>query len=228
LEENVKKILLGTILTIFALVGRLSAETFIVTNNADYGAGTLREAVEASNTTTGIQTIVINTGSAINISGTGLTITSPVIIEGKFNAISATSSYIGELFYLSSGSDGTIIRNLALVKTSGQMWYAISVRFSERNIIENCAIGTDWNCSAGYGFSRGIYLSGEIARCQGKNVIKNNLIGGNSQGIYCEFSNGNTICGNVIGLNAHSAQDGHLFRCMAATLPPNKISTIKI
>jgi hypothetical protein len=27
---------------------------------------------------------------------------------------------------------------------------------------------------------------------------------------------------------AHSAQDGHLFRCMAATLPPNKISTIKI
>jgi drug/metabolite transporter (DMT)-like permease len=28
--------------------------------------------------------------------------------------------------------------------------------------------------------------------------------------------------------NAHSAQDGHLFRCMAATLPPNKISTIKI
>jgi hypothetical protein len=69
-----------------------SAETFIVTSDQPLGPGTLYEAIAASNTTTGVQTIIFNVPNDNTITAAaGLpNITDPVIIDGHKKQVIAT------------------------------------------------------------------------------------------------------------------------------------------
>jgi hypothetical protein len=67
-----------------ALPAIAQAQTFTVSNLEDSGAGSLREAVKAANTTPGADTIAFaaGLGGTISLSGTGLTIREAVTIDG--------------------------------------------------------------------------------------------------------------------------------------------------
>jgi hypothetical protein len=207
------------LLGICAFHGRAEAETFVVTDWADSGHGTLREAIAASNTTTGVQTIAFAVSNSITVL-TQLGITAPVVIDGGGTTIGSTGVSI---FYLDSGSSGSTIRNIAVINAKSSFSAGINISYNSGNTtIEGCAIGTDWLGTAGLGNYYGIDASGNGNNQIGdvgaanrniicgnpgdgihvnsvKNIITNNLIGITSAGQ--KIGNGNGI--EVIGGTAY-------------------------
>ena len=176
------------------------AETFIVTSREDSGLGTLREAIAASNTTTGVQVITFNVPGSNSITAyTPLNIISPIIIDGgKTQVIGGptNTSPTVQTLKLDSGSDGSVIKNISVV-TSG---YGIFVN-SSNNTISGCAIGIDWSDNP-RGNTSGIYIRYERSdnTIGGTLTSERNVISANQCGIIS--STGNKIIGNYIGTNA--------------------------
>jgi hypothetical protein len=181
----------------------VGAATITVTNWADSGTGTLREAVDTSNNTAGIQTVVFAVSNSITVL-TPLSITTPIIIEGGGTTIGSVGL---DVLQLNSGSDGSIIRCLAVVNGNSDNASGIYVH-SNSNTISGCAIGTDWVSHIGKGNYYGIDLNGNDNIIGGntpdtRNVISGNSIGYDGTGIYIGGDR-NQITGNYIG----TASDG--------------------
>jgi parallel beta-helix repeat protein len=190
-------IMAGVLLGVFAVAA--SAETFVVTSREDSGLGTLREAIAASNTTTGVQTITFNVpgGNSITVY-TKIDITAPVIIDGnKTQVVGGVSNAVFGLapFMINAGSDGSVIKNIAIVSS----FFGIVI-YSNNVVVSGCAIGTDWSDN-NRGNNMGIALVATDIIVGGttasdRNVISNNSVGIKSAGTRLK------IQGNYIGTNS--------------------------
>ena len=198
---------------IFALAAvSAGADTFTVTNTADSGAGSLRQAILDANAHSGTDTIAFNIpGSGvqtIDVPTTQLpSITSPVVIDGTTQPGYAGAPLI-ELHgggvpgvYIYAG--GSTLRGLVL---NG---FATSVQLQSGggNVIQGCYIGTDATGTVDASLGEGIRLiSSNGNTIGGTSPGSGNLISGNSSaGIGIESSDGTVIQGNLIGTDVTGA-----------------------
>ena len=187
-----------------------AAATFTVTNTADSGAGSLRQAIMDANAAgagphtisfdipgSGVQTISPSTGlPAISVSSGGLTIdgtTQPgyagsplidVVCGGSFNQL-------GFDFF---GSGGTV-KGLAM----GNCAVAITAALPIPLAVKSCYIGTDATGMAAVPNSVGISVASAILTIGGPTAADRNIISGNSTyGMDLNQASG-TIQDNFIG-----------------------------
>ncbi len=184
--------------------GRLA--TLVVTNTADSGAGSLRDAIDVSNASVGTHdTIEFMIGSGIqtiNLSS-GLTITDSVTIDGwtqpgwvdnpMIHLDGSGAGINADGFDISAGN--TTIRGLAI---NGFDAAGIWMHASGNNLIEANFIGTDVAGTAtAANNADGISVESD------DNVIVRNIISGNAaNGIILLNANANVVQGNYIGTDA--------------------------
>lgn len=200
------------------LVGHtLAAATFTVTNTADTGPGSLRQAILDNNSTSGENLILFNIVGVGPFTIQPLTdlpaITNPVIIEGfsqpganfsnplivingsNYTVGDGVTSGIG--LALASGSDGSGIQGLVI---NEWLLAAISIDTSVNNRIINNHIGTDVTGTTVLANQTGILVTGSA-----HNVIVSNLIAGSfstflgGAGISMVRDLGSIIFNNFIG-----------------------------
>ena len=188
------------------LPGGLVAATLTVTTTADSGAGSLRQAILDSNTSTGVfDTIEFDIpGAGVHtiVPASGLpSITDPVVIDGttqpgyagvpliEINGASAGGFQQG--FTINGG--GSTVRGLAI---NGFSSSAIQLFTGDGNTIEDNYLGTNAAGTAAMPNSYGVNASGSDG-----NLIQNNLVSGNSITGISLASTGNTVRGNVVGTN---------------------------
>lgn len=180
----------------------LHAATYTVTTNAGTGAGSLWQAVDDANTSSGADVIQFTPGiGTISISSSPLVITDRVCING--NGQTVTSSAGLNIFFLQPGSEGSTLNGMAIYNSSGAST-CIFVQ-SGANRIYGCAIGTDWNNTPGLGFQNGIYMvSGHYNDIGGRGPQERNVICGNTRGIQLEVGviYGTRIRGNYLGVDS--------------------------
>jgi titin len=199
---------------LFALqAGRLGAATYIVSNLADSGAGSLRQAILNANGNPGLDTIVFN------LSGTGPftitpssalpAITDPVVIDGTTQPgyagtplieINGTNQAAGTAgLYITAG--GSTVSGLAINRCPLD---GIRLESLGTNVIQGNFLGTDPTGTVALANGEGgIVLNGSPGNLiGGTNASEGNLIsGGNLNGISVIglASSGNVISGNYIG-----------------------------
>ncbi|MBZ0280115.1 MAG: SBBP repeat-containing protein [Anaerolineae bacterium] len=204
-----------------AFIFRIAPEILTVTSTADTDDGncdshcTLREAINASNSTPNQQTI------AFNIPGAGVktiqptsmlpTISDPVIINGTsqtgFNGVpiieidGSQAGPIANGFYLTTG--GSVIRGLIINNFVGA---GIVLQGVGSNQIVGNYIGTDSTGTQAHGNRDGIYILGTPENVIGGTTpVDRNVISGNhDDGINFEGPNtiNNQVRGNFIGTAA--------------------------
>ena len=200
-----------------------SLDTLLQNKGAD-GKISLREAIEASNNTSGTDTINFNILDAL-VSGAHTIdvlsalpdITDAVIIDGTSEPdfgstpiIELDGSSAGSVdgLRLTSGSDGSTIRSLVINQFGSQ---GIEINNSDGNTIAGNYIGTDVAGTVDLGNgSAGIYIfSAQNNTIGGTTAADRNVISGNQgSGILRQGSNGgNLIQGNYIGTDATGALD---------------------
>ena len=188
--------------------------TFVVTNTADSGLGTLRWAITNANTTPGTDTIAFRFNGAkpytINLASALPSVTDPVIIDGttqtnyagtpvvELNGTSAGSGAVG----LQLNSAFNTVKGLAINRFQGVAGMGM-VLSGVSNVIQGNFIGTDTTGTIARGNgSYGISVKSAGNLIGGINASNGNLIsGGNDTGIYVLNANGNVIQGNWIGIS---------------------------
>lgn len=222
-----------------------------VTSNADSGAGSLRWAVDISNTTTGVQSIGFAVGNSITVLSR-INITAQVLINGGGSqVIGSLGTGAASILYFSPTSDGSTLTGCALINsniavefdanyclikdclagldysgTSRPTLYGIYMHDAYYNTVQNCIVGSSNNgirfirmansriegCYVGLlpaGIPQGNTAGINLYECRNclvggsrADILQRNVISGNSTGIILQnLSYGNTICGNIIGLN---------------------------
>ena len=210
LERKPRLVLLSFTLL---LPGVLSGATFTVTNTADSGAGSLRQAILDANAGAGTDTI------AFAIPGAGVhtifvatdwdVLSDPVIIDGTTQPgyagtplIDLTGNQGNNGLRISAG--GSTIRGLAIHT------FATCLRLFTNggNVVEKCFIGTNpaqTAISAGNGIS---LQSSPGNRIGGPSADVGNLISGsNGSGITVLASNDTIIQNNRIGTDASGTEE---------------------
>jgi parallel beta-helix repeat protein len=205
------------------LEGRLAPAVFTVTNTADSGAGSLRQAIQSADTTQAPSTI------QFNIADSGVQIIQPAsflpTIRNIFNqgiTIDGTTEkgYSGSPIIVLDGSkvsqaegpeDGLdlagsacTIKGLAIVNFSGS-GVAIAQPTATGNTVELNYIGTSDGVTASGNGLTGV----EIAGGASNNTIAGNVISGNAYDgiqILSSGTTGNQVLDNLIGT---SADAGH-------------------
>lgn len=192
-----------------ATVTPLSAMTFTVTNTADSGAGSLRQAILNANGNAGVDTIVFNIGSGtpfVSLASPLPGITEAVTINGNTGGatrvgIDGTNAGAGANgLYILSGScliNGLVIDNFGangiLIQTGGG------------NVITSCYVGIDATGAFAQPNADGIFVSNSANNLIGGTAAGvNNIVSGNNvDGIRLDgsASTGNTIQSNYIGTN---------------------------
>ena len=195
--------------TQIATVTPLTAMTFTVTNTADSGAGSLRQAIINANGNVGVDTIVFNIGSGspfINLSSALPSITEALNINGNTGGatrvvIDGTNAGAGANgLYILSGAcsiNGLVIDNFSangiLIQTGGG------------NVITNCLVGIDATGTFATPNVDGIFVSNSANNLIGGTAsgVNNVISGNNVDGIRLDgsASTGNTIQSNYIGTN---------------------------
>ncbi len=193
-----------------------SAVPFVVTNNNDSGAGSLRQAVLNANSHTGpdrilfqipgsgVQTIAPTSAlpaitEAVHINGTtqtGFTMQPVVEIRGD-NAGTGVNGF-------TITASGSIIEGLVINRFEGS-GVIISGAGSTGNTIRGNHIGTDATGLVDLGNGEiGVLLSGSPNNViGGTTTADRNVISGNNQhGVKVVLADGNTIVGNYVGLGA--------------------------
>ncbi len=186
----------------------VSSSSFVVTNNSDTGAGSLRQAITNANITPGTQTV------SFNIAGTapfGIFLLSdlplvidPIIIDGTTQPGYAGSPII-KIFgnalnglQILNGGNGSIIKGLHL---SGFDSAAIRLNGGGGNIIQGNYIGRmDESSSSGNFTGIDIFLSPNNV-IGGSTASERNVISGNTKGINIGTSDNTMVRGNYIGTN---------------------------
>ncbi len=190
------------LLRIEPLEVRVLLSTYTVTNTADSGIGSLRQAITDANTNAGLDTI------AFSIAGAGVHTIAPATALPFINGatiIDATTQpgYAGTPLIEINGT-GTGGTALKLYTTSGGSTikgltinrcgnYGVWIQ-SDGNTISNNWVGLDNTGSVASANRYGIYISSST------NNIVHNVLSGNTAGVYFgNIANGNTIAGNFIG-----------------------------
>ena len=193
-------------LLVLGLAGPASGATLTVTSTADSGAGSLREAITASNASAGVlDTIAFNIlGSGVHtitVSTSQPTITDPVVIDGTTQPgfsgsplIELTGPSLTNGIRIAAGSStvrALVIRgffnNLRLDTAGG-------------NLIAGCYIGTDPTETVGSNGNGISIQASDNNTIGGGTVADSNLISGLSgSGIDALTADGTTIQGNLIG-----------------------------
>jgi hypothetical protein len=201
----------------------------IVTNKADSGAGSLRQAILDANASPGHDTIsfsIAGGGSQTIIPATPLpTITDPVTIDGTTQPGFAGTPII-ELSGtgVPNGSNGlfitggnTTVRGLVINRFGGS-GDAIEFQTNGGNIVEGNFIGTNLSGNAALANGTGVFINGPSNnRIGGTTEAARNLISGNAAGIDIRGTTsinamGNLVQGNFIGTDfAGTADLGNSF-----------------
>lgn len=230
LQSKLSLLLLAVILASFSALlfsSSVQAATFTVTNVADSGAGSLRQAMTDANATAGIDTINFSIGSGYKqiIPTSPLPpIIHPVIIDGTSqpgwsNApiieISGQGSGAGAVGIRitggSGGGSGSTIKGLIINRFNANGMFLDS----SNNTIQGNYIGTtaDGTAAAGNG-TEGVAIFSSIPGTSsngniigGTTAVNRNVISGNRSGVVINAQDGgttsnNVIQGNYIGTNA--------------------------
>lgn len=204
------------ITTILILVcGIANANTFIVSNTNDSGAGSLREAITSSNTIMGADTIIFN----ISIGDAGYNSTSgtwlislqsplPYLIGGNLFVDGSTQpGYNGTpKIAISTNIPSSVFWAFGIFSSNNKIkgiqiyGFANGILLSEpsgtNNTIESCFIGTNHNGTTAMPNTNGVVINNS----SNGNVITKNIISGNTaNGIVIKKSNNTLIIGNKIG-----------------------------
>lgn len=187
--------------TIFIVINPLfsNADTFIVTSRDDSGPGTLREAIDAANITTGQHLITFN------ISGPGsnsITVNTPLIVSNQMTINGAGTQVINgqgtTTFALAAGSNGSELRGLAIIaSTQGVLIQSDNCRLA------GCRIGVDWADNTTNGNQYGVMVTGNDNWIGGNTVPDRNLISSQRYyGIHAVGAQRLKIQGNYVGTNS--------------------------
>jgi titin len=191
---------------------QVMAATFVVTNEADAGAGSLRSAMTNANYYPGLDTIIFNIAGAgvhtINLASALPMLTDPLVIDGATQPGYAGQPLI-ELNGASGGASpglrllapasGSTIRALALNRFGS---HGIQVDGGSSNAFVANFIGTDALGTVARGNSlEGIFLNGSSGNTVGGLTgAERNVISANGDaGIYILNGSSNTVLGNYIG-----------------------------
>ena len=213
----------------FLLVANsLSAATYTVTNTNDSGVGSLRDALDQSNSTVGVTDTI-----AFSITGTGCTgtptvctitptsilpmVTDPVIIDGYTQPGSSPNTLaVGDNAVLlveidGSGingaasafqisTDNTVIKGLVINRFTNP---AISIESGEGHVIRGCFIGTDPTGTVAAGsHGPGIFIRSSNITIGGPSPADRNVISANGfqfgANVSLEDANGTPVSGIVI------------------------------
>ena len=198
----------GSLAALVLLLGACAAgaDTFTVTNTANTGAGSLRQAIADANAHAGMDTIAFNIPGAgvhrIDVPASFGTITSPVIIDGTTQPgyagaplIELHATVLDNGFWITAGS--STIR--ALVFNGFGM--AMGFQYGGGNKVEGCYIGTDATGTSGaLSPQQGIrILSSDDNVIGGPSASARNVLSGNYVAIGVESSDGVVIQGNLFG-----------------------------
>lgn len=190
------------------LESRIAPATFIVTSNADSGPGSLREAIFATDSSMGIDTITFNLPMSTTILLTSpLEIISPVIIDGRTQAGYTDSPLITLDGAMSNNANGVSLSNSAegsqihALKIVNFDQYGINVA-APNALITGCTI-TDNQI--------GINVSAHDVTIGGAGVAGRNVISGNSiYGIFALYSSGLVVQNAHVGVDrAGTTADGN-------------------
>lgn len=196
-------------LLFFFISQSIFSATFIVTNLNDSAQGSLRQAIQDSNSLPGTDTVVFvitNSPRIIKPQSSLPVITDPIIIDGTtqpgFNGvpiIELDGSSAGDANGLRIKAGGSTVRGLAINRF---LHNGISIDTNGGNHIEGNLIGTDTTGTLGKpNGENGIVIGAGVSDCTIGEVATStrNIISGNdASGIRVKGSN-NIIQGNYIG-----------------------------
>jgi len=211
---------LGFYLICFMVMGVLASRpvsagpgSITVTNTADAGAGSLRQAIIQANGSAGTDTIAFNIPGVAPFTiapSTALpTITDPVIIDGT-----TQSGFAGiPIIELDGTNAGSGVNGLHITAGGSTVRGLVINRFSEAgiflpvgtaNIIEGNYLGLDYTGTISLPNNYGINIQGSGSNTIGGNTaLKRNVISGNSNtGLRISGGDFNILQGNYIGVNA--------------------------
>lgn len=189
------------IATVLVLVTPLltNADTFIVTSREDSGPGTLREAIEAGNTTTGQHLITFNiTGPGSN----SITVNTPLIVSHQMTINGASTQIINgqgtTTFALAAGSNGSELRGLAIIgSTQAVLMQSNNCRLA------GCRIGVDWADNTVNGNQYGVMVTGNDNWIGGNTPQDRNIISSQRYyGLHALGAQRLKIQGNYVGTNS--------------------------
>jgi len=197
-----------------ALAATLSAATFTVTNTADAGAGSLRQAITDANGATGPHTINFNiAGAGVHTITPATELPTVAIVEGLTIDGTSQPGYAGAPLIEIHGAAGfdcleftfTPAEVKALVINS--CFNGINSTSGGSLILTGSYIGTDSAGTAAIPNVFGVNLiNGAANTIGGSDVAERNVIAGNqSSGIRMAFGTTGSIRGNYIGVDATGA-----------------------
>ena len=207
----------GWIVLLLCLVlpaGWAAAATFTVTNTADSGAGSLRQAVFDANGNPGADTIAFNIpgGGVQTISvASPITITDSVVIDGYTqpgsgpNTDPQADNAILLIELQGNGTDGLVVAGgTALIRGLVLHGFqnAINLNAAGGSFVAGCWIGPLPSGQSAPGNAVGVWIHGTTADAVGDDSPGNrNVISGNGVGIEVDSSGQSKIQGNLIGTN---------------------------
>jgi len=186
--------------------GKVSeAATFTVTHSQPEGEGSLAWAVAQANANRGPDAIVFAPGCPSPIAlEDSLEIRDTLTIDGGKTVViaMATTGTAATLLQFLVGSNGSVIKDLALVNAHGGCYLA-----SDNNRMIGCAVGTDWGDAEDIGNAIGVRVSGRNNTIGGSDPADRNVISGNSQyGILVQVRGQCRIQGNFIGTDSSGSK----------------------
>lgn len=236
-DNSIPQVTRSVVLPVSVTAAGTGEPTFTVNSSADTnddacttapGDCTLREAINAANSTPGTQTIDFNIGSGglqtITLGSTALpAITAPVVIDGttqpagsgaplpriELNGSAVTG---GSGLVVGAAADRTTIRGLAINRFDDHGFgsAAIVVNADANDVvIEGNYIGTNPAGTSALPNVNGILVNGNSATIGGTTAATRNVISGNTgdpdtTGVALFlFGNSNTVKGNYIGTDAN-------------------------
>ncbi|HUS36076.1 MAG TPA: right-handed parallel beta-helix repeat-containing protein [Verrucomicrobiae bacterium] len=215
-------------LFVFVLVSSLlfnpRAATFTVTNTADSGAGSLRQAILDANANAGPDVIDFNIAPAgektitlANASGGLADISDPVTIDGTtqpgFSGKAAIevsgASVLTAVDGLRITTSNCVVRGLVIDRFRSD---GIEINGGGNNVIEGCIIGLNLaGATVSANSFNGVLISDSSSnRIGGATAAARNIISGNvQQGVRIDgvTSMGNVVSGNYIGVDITAAID---------------------
>lgn len=189
-----KKVLAGVIGLLLVGWTAASAGTFTVQSPEDSGPDTLRQCILDANKDEVQDTIIVDPKAGSITVYSQLTITYPVIIEGRGSTLGA-SNFGFTIMALTADSGGSLIKDLCVINGN----HGIDIATSGNTVV-GCAIGIDWDGND-RGNQYGISLSGPTSGnlIGGTTREERNVISGNTYGIDAAGARGLRVIGNFIG-----------------------------
>lgn len=195
----------GLAVCLFLSAVQARAAVYTVTDGGDTGVNTLRWAIEQANLLPDTDTVDLQvTDRDIQLGNSLPAIAYPFILEGNGCTITSLADY-PILLLRGVDSGGSIIRNVEI--WGGSICIKITDG-SDNNWITRCCLGTNWNGGVSGQSDTGILIESSGNLVGGNRLAgEGNVISGcRSRGVGLSGSTyacvGNSICGNIIGLNA--------------------------